>query len=110
MNKYTGTVDFKLGSKSAKLVYDWRAISELKSKYGKDIFTGLYLADPNIVADMLAVGLKGSGITLDEILDFSPPIIPTVNAIDLALTYSYYGPEGKKDEKDPGAKKKPTAR
>ena len=104
-NKYLGTVDFPLGEQTFKLVFDWGAIAEVMSKFGKDVFVDLFRASPDEIAEMLAIGLRASGITKAEILKLSPPIVPTAQLIDHAITYAYFGPDGRPGASSDGKKK-----
>ena len=96
-NKYTGDIDFVLGGEPVKLRYDYAAIASMQSNLGNAILQDIF-KDPNpeLVAKMLIAGLQKHhpAITLDRIMEFSPPILPTLQVIDAALTVAYYGPEG----------------
>lgn len=113
MNKYLGEVVLNIGGKEARLVYDWRALSEIQTKHGasilKDLFKGV---SPDTIADILAIGFRKHNpeVTAAAILDASPPFVPMVQAIDKALSFSYFGADGIPDEVaaevDEDAKKK----
>jgi len=101
----TGEKKFKLGDKEVRLVYDWRAIARAKETCGNDVFYNLYSRTPDVVADVLAIGLEKHhpDIGKDQILDLSPPLIPAIKAIDDALAMAYWGPDGP-PKKQEGAK------
>ena len=94
MNKYTGEVEIILAGKPHTLVYDWRALAEVQTKHGgnivKELFNGI---SPAVVADILVIGLrkKHPEITVETLMDISPPFIPMVQALDRAIAYSYFG-------------------
>ena len=96
MNKYTGEVEILLADKPYKLVYDWRALAEVQTKHGgnilKELFNGI---SPATIADILVIGMKKHHpeMTVDTLMDISPPFIPMVQALDKALAYSYFGAE-----------------
>jgi hypothetical protein len=94
MNKYTGEVDVKLGNKSYKLIYDWRAISEFQSRFGKDANLNDFSIDQ--IAETLLIGLKKyheSDVTLEDIFDASPAMGYVSDCIIEAFVYSQHGPE-----------------
>lgn len=114
MNKYTGEVEVKIGNKLCKLVFDWRCLAEIQTKYGVDILKELsHGISFDIVADVLAIGLKKHNpeMTKDAILDESPAFVSMVKAIDKALAFAYFGadelPEKYSEEKSDVKKKTP---
>lgn len=94
-NKYTGEQPIKIGTKQCTLVYDWRAVAALKSKFKKEQFEALLDQNPADLAEILQIGLQKhhSDITVDAIMDSSPVVADVAKAIDTALLYAYYGPE-----------------
>lgn len=102
-NKYTAVVKIQIGKQTYNLVYNWNAIAEVKSYYpGDDIITKLNGGtDPILLAKVLAAGLKEyhQEITSKQILEISPPIFKMVKAIDDAMNYAYFGPEGYEETK-----------
>lgn len=110
MNKYTGEFEVKIGEKTCTLVFDWRALAEIQSKYGVDILKELSRGISfEIIADVLAIGFKKKSpeMTVDIILDASPAFVPMVQAIDKALAFAYFGADGVPDTvEDADVKKK----
>jgi hypothetical protein len=98
-NAYLGEVDIELGGQSYTMVLDWRAIAEVNTKFGKDAFTNLSAAigDSEKLAGILCVALKKhhEGMTVEKIMDLSPPLLLVATCLDLALTYAVYGPKAK---------------
>lgn len=103
---HTGHVDIKICGKEARLRYDWAAISAIMTKHGNDVLVNLLHATPAVVADVLAAGLKESGITAADIMGDSPPILPLIGHIDRAMEFSYYGPDGAPTRQSADNKKK----
>lgn len=93
MNKYTGEVDIKIGDKSAKLVYDWKAIAAFQSKFGKN--SNINDFDINQICDTLLIGLQKHNpeITKDDIFDSSPAMTYITDCIVEAFIYAQYGAE-----------------
>ena len=94
-NQYTGTQEITLAGKTCQIVYDWLALSEIHTEYGKEIINNLFkAASPEQMAGILAIGLKKhhADMTKEAILELSPPFIPTVAVIDKALAFAYFGP------------------
>ena len=103
-NKYTGVVKIQIGKQTYNLVFNWNAIAEVKSFYkADDLVTKLNSgAEPMLLANVLAAGLKENHpeITAKQIIQQSPPIYNMVKAIDQAMAYAYFGPEGFEEVKD----------
>lgn len=112
-NPYTGEQQLELAGKKHTIVFDWRAISELKARHtGNIIKTMLDDPEPATIASVLQVGLirNHPEVTVEQILDASPAIYPTLQALDQALAYAYFGPVGvEESKKNPALKaKKPS--
>lgn len=102
-NIYKGECSLNIHGTEYTLVYDWAALSVLKSKYTdsdlSDVATGQNL---DIIADVIAIGLQKhhKGITAKDIMDLSPPLISTITTLGTALNISYYGaPEAPQEDK-----------
>ena len=93
-NKYTGEVDIKIKDKVYKIVYDWRAISEYQTKFGKDADLNNFTLEQ--IAETLLIGLQKhhkEEITLDDIFEASPPMSYVSDCIVEAFIYAQHGPE-----------------
>lgn len=93
MNKYTGEVDVKLGDKKYTLVFDWRAIAEFQSTFGKEAdVTKFGLSE---IADTLLIGFKKHhpDLTIDDIMDASPAIGYVSDCIVEGFIYAQHGAE-----------------
>lgn len=107
VNKYNGEVPVNIGGKAYTLVYDWNAVALIQSEYGKEAITAMLAqVQPDKMAKILLAGLNRHhpDITAEDIIKASPPILPTVEAIDTALQYAYFGPDDNKEAE--GQKKK----
>lgn len=111
-NKYTGEVILDIQGKPHTLVFDWSALALLKSKFTVDeIARILKTQEPENVAFMLHCALKKHHpeMTPEKILNISPPFVTTLQALDTAITYAYFGPRDAKDvaaEAEPADTKK----
>lgn len=96
-NKYTGDVGILIGKQKCTLVFDWRAISELHSRFPEDVKDGLLdvgkVSDPLKLAAFLSIGLKKNHpeMTEDFIIDLAPPLVPLKKPLDEALALAYFG-------------------
>lgn len=76
------------------LNYDWDAIARLIDSFGQSFDAKLSEAmvsnDLDAIATAVAIGL-GGGVTPDDVKKASPPIVPTVNAVMIALNLSFHG-------------------
>lgn len=91
MSKHTGTVAITVGGKEYGLRYNYAAISTLQTKFGQDIFEKLNTLNPGQIAEITAIGCKD--LTVDAVMEASPPILDMLEAIDCAFAYAYWGPE-----------------
>lgn len=94
-NKYTGEIPLKIGEKNGILVFDWRALAAIKSKFSHEQLGLLTEQSPAVLAEMLVMGFQkhSKDITFDDVMDASPAIAEMVAAIDTALLFAYQGPE-----------------
>lgn len=98
-NLYTGETVLRLGKKELRLVFDWRALAELRTLYGdgfgEQAFETLSSGDPERVAQVLAVALRRhhqeEGFTPESIMDLSPPFGLTIQALQRALLRAHFG-------------------
>ncbi len=95
-NKYKGTVSFNLDGKTYDLRYTWGALSEIKSKYGEDVLSNLFSADPVVLAGILALGVEDGSLASDDVMKISPPLNEIIIKIDEALAIAYFGADGAK--------------
>lgn len=76
------------------LKYDWDAIARLIDAFGQSFDSKLSEAmvanDLDAIAIAVAIGLGGE-MTADDVKRASPAIVPTVNAVMLALNLSFHG-------------------
>lgn len=93
-NKYKGVVDLELNGKTFEIRYTWSALSEIKSKYGDEVLANLFAADPTVLAGVLVLGIDDPELTVDYVLEVSPPLNDIVLKIDEALAVAYFGVDG----------------
>jgi hypothetical protein len=74
------------------LRYDWDAVAKLIAEFGQDfdanISKSMAKMDLETIAKAVAIGL---GITPEEVKRAAPPIVPTINAVMIALNLSFHG-------------------
>jgi hypothetical protein len=104
-NKYLGSKEITLGGKKVKLFYDWAAIAGIKSELGEKGLANLIAKSPSDLSIVIAAGLQKhqpDEYTPEDIMKISPPIVPITTAINQALEFSYWGPDGAPDiDEDP---------
>lgn len=111
-NKYTGEVTLDLAGVSCTLVYDWRALADIQSKYGEDAFDTLFEdinGDFEKLADILAAGLRRHHpeMTAAAVMEASPALLPVREAVHLAILAAFLGPEKPKKGEGADATDKP---
>jgi hypothetical protein len=96
-NSYTAETPVEIAGKTLVMQFDWRALGAVKTAFGGAALGDLIRGDdPEALAKMLAIGLakRHPEWTVERILDASPPVMPVVDAITIALNAAYYGPSG----------------
>jgi hypothetical protein len=101
INKVTGEHGILIDGKEYILRFDWTALSEIEQAHGANP----NLFQPAVVASVAAAGFRRRHpeLTVERLLELSPPFWPFAQAVQLALQWAYFGPEAVTD----GAKKKP---
>lgn len=101
-NPITGDYEIVLGGKKYQLHYGFKAISQLIADCGAAVLEDLFKdPHPSTVAKMIVAGLQDNypaghpdALTFDQIVELSPPIIPSLKIVDRALSLAYWGPDG----------------
>jgi hypothetical protein len=93
-----GDVLLKMNNQSFYLKYDWRAINrlinEIGPKFDEDIAAASAGYETPIIATALSVGLDArhpGQFTVDELMKLSPPLIPSMGAVNDGLMIAFYG-------------------
>jgi len=96
VNHYTGDVAIRIGGHDLTLAYDWLAISAIRSGLGTEGQAAALAGDLGKLAELVAIGLRRhhSDWNADCVTAASPPIKPTIAAIETALTAAWFGPDG----------------
>lgn len=96
-NKYAGEIDFTVGTKKGTLVFDYQALTALKTEIGDKATSNLFGASPEEIIKILVIGFKRiSPDMTEEFLRESYPPVHTqlaAKAIDTALVYAHWGPD-----------------
>ena len=101
-NKYTGATPLMLNGKKYTLVFDWRALAKLRSQFNdKDISNLLNEGQIGDIAAIVAIGLEKhhDHMTAETVIEISPPLMTTLESLDDALTFAYFGPDGVNEKK-----------
>lgn len=110
MNKYTGEVALDIGGKPHRLVFDWEALSRLQSELGENALASLgFGMEVTALAAFVAAGLQRHhpGVTAEEIIRSAPPLVLTIEAVQKAMEFALWGPDGPpKEESEPHPRKR----
>lgn len=86
------------GGREAALCFTWSVIAGLRERLGEEylarVAAGIDQRDVAAMADLVAAA---SGKTAVEVMEWSPPIIPTVEALQRAWALAWIGPEAVQD-------------
>ncbi|WP_374374512.1 hypothetical protein [Dongia sp.] len=97
-NAHLGVAPLTIGGETYRLCFDWEALAAVKTELGKsmsEINVGT-LSTPDI-AVLVEIGTRryhGKSLAAADVMEWSPPLRETTQAISLALQYSYFGPDG----------------
>lgn len=101
MNKYRGEVPIDIGDRHLTLRYNMTAIAALKESFGDQAHVVLNNAcsscDVKVLATGIAIGLERNHpgeFTQEKVLELSPPVRPSQQAVYEALMAGWYGGEG----------------
>lgn len=108
-NSDNGEIILKIGDSDYILRYDYKAIAMLNEEFGKPYEAGLSKMciekDVMSLAKAVEIGLQRfhkDSLSLDEIVDLSPPLIPVINAINKAHNLAQFGnAEGLPEDENP---------
>lgn len=108
-NKYKGEQLVTIGEKVYILFFDWQAVAEVLSAMGESVLAKLSevgALKPDEMAKLLSIGLSKNHpeMTPEKILELSPPLVPTLAALDMALAIAFFGPEKVAPKKETEAK------
>lgn len=106
-NGYRGEEPLELDGVKCTIAFDWDAIGAIQTTFGK-LVSNVWTLKPDEAAEFLAIGLKkyNPDFTAERIKKLSPPYFDTMQALDRALFFSYFGVTKDEPEK-PAADKKP---
>lgn len=102
MNQYTAQVPFAINGTEYMLELDWRAVARIKTELGDRALANIHSHSPEDIATIIIIALAKHHpeVTREMVLDGSPPWLLTLNKIQLALAYFYWGAEGPPQDKD----------
>lgn len=102
-NRYTGEVDFDINGQKRTMLFDWAAVAELKEQHGGPNILKTLMLEPDVkvLSSVAGIAFKRHHpeMTAEVIFDLSPPIQPLLAALDIALAFVYFGPEGLEESK-----------
>lgn len=95
INKITGDNEIAIAGRVYTLRYDWRALAEVVQRHGDSP----NMMNPEIIASIAAIGLAKCypEMTMDVIMELSPPLIPFSRAVQEAIQWAYFGPQAVPD-------------
>lgn len=102
MNKYRGEQILTIGDQELTLVYDWAALSRIRSEMDLAAQERALSGEMGPLSEVVAAGLARyhPEWTAAKVFDASPPLMPTIRAVEAALNAAYYGPAGAPEEQE----------
>lgn len=95
-NPYTGDTPVEIGGQRLTLAFDWAAFSEIRASLGREGQALALAGDLKALAALTAIGLKRHHPEWDAamVTGHSPPVMPTIKAVEAAMTAAWFGPDG----------------
>ncbi|OAN53896.1 hypothetical protein A6A04_13470 [Paramagnetospirillum marisnigri] len=102
-NPYTGDAPITVDGQRLTLCFDWAALARIRSELGAEGQAMALSGDLAALADMVAIGLSRHHPDWDDqrVFAASPPVNPSVDAVQAALVAAYFGPQGAPKEPEP---------
>ncbi len=100
-NALTGDRTIVVEGQPYTLRYPWAALQAVQEKHGE----APNLLDLAVLASMVTIGLHHHHpeVTVEQVMQWSPPLMPTVRAVEEAIQWAYFGdqpPTGEVKKKD----------
>lgn len=110
-NAHTGEVTLSHDGVTLTLHLDWRALGAARTRFGGRALLDILDGDPAEIAELLAIAVQRHhpDWTAERIIEWSPPIILTGQALLAVLNYANWGPGGPPAEKTPANPPAPAA-
>ena len=111
-NPYTGDVPLEIGGVQLTLVYDWRALGRMRAELGKDGQAAALSGELKSLAVLVEIGLHRhhGDWNAARVTEASPPVMVTIDAVEKALSYAYFGPKGAAEEEPGENPQKPSSK
>jgi hypothetical protein len=92
MNPVTGEKIVHIQGARYVLRFTWRALAEIESKHGENPS----LFSPEVLASVAESGFRANhpDLSAERIMELSPPIVPFALAVQEAIRWANFGPEG----------------
>lgn len=102
VNRIRGECSVNLGGREHRLCYDWDALTKIDESFPD----GLDLTRPEVLSQVVAIGIGDPEITPEMVSEYSPPLLPTIEAVEKAHNLAYFGQlEADDTERPPKARK-----
>lgn len=101
MNPHEASVPLIYRGRTSIVCFDLRAIAAVQAAYGKEHYLArfadvLKYRDAEGIAFLLSVGIKGE--TVDSINEWSPPLVPSCEAMQVSFLLAMHGPTMTREE------------
>ncbi len=102
MNQYKGDMPITIGGEQFTLCYTWDALARVRSELGEEGQTEAFSGNMEKLSVLISIGLAAHhpDFSAQHVFEASPPVIPTIKAVELAMTASFFGPSGMPKELD----------
>lgn len=96
MNPYTGDMPIEIGGERLTLCFTWDALARVRAELGAEGQTKAFTGEIEPLCTLVSIGLASHHPewTPERVRKGSPPVLPTVEAVQMALTAAYFGNEG----------------
>lgn len=102
MNPYEGKVPLEHAGRTVELQFSWAAIAALQQEFGNQDYLHRIgaILDTKEAAGMAILISHGSGWSLAEVMNWSPPLMTSAKALERAWLLALFGPSMKPEKSD----------
>lgn len=101
MNPHEASVPLTHAGRTLTVCFNLRAIAAVQSAYGKETYlerVAYVLKHRDAEGLAFLVALSTTGETADKILDWSPPLVPMAEAVQVSFLLAMHGPTMTREE------------
>jgi hypothetical protein len=95
MSEWDGRVQLAHTGRTVTLQFTWAVIADLQTAWGPDAYAKRIAdaLDNRIVPDLAELVARSGGLSADDVMAWSPPLVETATALQEAYAAAWLGPK-----------------